>query len=128
MGKRLSNMIAIGIHHFRHSLRGNVGLVSSHHPHPHMMGQEAKCSCSANVGLSLGVPTANVSLCGKFTTFSKIVICIMMIRGRHRGLPYEIDRAIMLPDERLLDDNNEPRKSTDTRRSKMVAAGLFRTS
>jgi potassium uptake Trk family protein len=126
-GKSLSDIITIGIHHFRHSLRGHVGLVSTHH-HSHMIGQEVKCSCSANVGLSLGVPTANVSLCGKFTTFSKIVICIMMIRGRHRGLPYEIDRAIMLPDERLLEDNDEPRKSSDTRRSKMLAAGLFRAS
>jgi Trk-type K+ transport system membrane component len=39
------------------------------------------------------------SLCGQFTTFSKLVICAMMIRGRHRALPYSIDRAIMLPHE-----------------------------
>jgi hypothetical protein len=32
----------------------------------------------------------------------------MMIRGRHRGLPYEVDRAIQLPSERLVDDNAEP--------------------
>lgn len=25
----------------------------------------------------------------------------MMIRGRHRGLPYALDRAIMLPSERI---------------------------
>jgi len=60
-------------------------------------------SAYANVGLSLGYPDVNVSLCGTFNTFSKIVICIMMIRGRHRGLPYRLDRAIMLPDEHLLD-------------------------
>lgn len=41
------------------------------------------------------------SLCGEFTTFSKVVICAMMIRGRHRGLPYALDRAIMLPNDRL---------------------------
>ncbi|KEF60746.1 uncharacterized protein A1O9_02307 [Exophiala aquamarina CBS 119918] len=29
-----------------------------------------------------------------------LVICAMMIRGRHRGLPYSLDRAIMLPAER----------------------------
>lgn len=30
-----------------------------------------------------------------------------MIRGRHRGLPYQLDRAIMLPEEqRLMDDSN----------------------
>lgn len=27
----------------------------------------------------------------------------MMIRGRHRGLPYKIDRAIILPGEQFLD-------------------------
>jgi Trk-type K+ transport system membrane component len=26
----------------------------------------------------------------------------MMIRGRHRGLPYALDRAIVLPDEKSL--------------------------
>jgi hypothetical protein len=31
----------------------------------------------------------------------------MMIRGRHRGLPYEIDHAIELPSERLVDDEDE---------------------
>lgn len=25
----------------------------------------------------------------------------MMIRGRHRGLPYQLDRAVMLPGERM---------------------------
>lgn len=44
------------------------------------------------------------SLSGKFNTFSKLVICAMMIRGRHRGLPYKLDRAILLPSEQLIDD------------------------
>lgn len=39
------------------------------------------------------------SLSGEFTTFSKLVVCAMMIRGRHRGLPYALDKAIMLPNE-----------------------------
>ncbi|KAF2453477.1 cation transport protein-domain-containing protein [Lineolata rhizophorae] len=58
-------------------------------------------SAYGNVGLSLGYPTVNTSLSGEFTTLSKVVICAMMIRGRHRGLPYELDRAILLPSERL---------------------------
>ena len=29
----------------------------------------------------------------------------MMIRGRHRGLPYKLDRAIVLPGERLEEDH-----------------------
>ncbi|KAF5710057.1 potassium transporter TRK-1 [Fusarium mundagurra] len=54
-------------------------------------------SAYGNVGLSLGYPTVSTSLCGMFGTFGKAVICLMMIRGRHRGLPYALDRAIMLP-------------------------------
>lgn len=30
---------------------------------------------------------------------SKLVVCVVMLRGRHRGLPVAIDRAIMLPHE-----------------------------
>lgn len=30
-------------------------------------------------------------------TLSKLVICVVMLRGRHRGLPVAIDRAVMLP-------------------------------
>ncbi|KAL3292992.1 low-affinity potassium transport protein [Colletotrichum asianum] len=52
-----------------------------------------------NVGLSLGHPSVMTSLSGEFTTFSKLVVCAMMIRGRHRGLPYALDKAIMLPNE-----------------------------
>ncbi|RMZ77237.1 hypothetical protein DV738_g4525, partial [Chaetothyriales sp. CBS 135597] len=63
-------------------------------------------SAYGNVGLSLGHPTTFTSLSGKFTTFSKAVICAMMIRGRHRGLPYALDRAIMLPHEGLVDDQD----------------------
>ena len=57
-----------------------------------------------NVGLSLGYPTVLTSLCGRFTVFSKLVICVMMIRGRHRGLPYALDRAIILPGVDLVDE------------------------
>ncbi|GJN85671.1 hypothetical protein PLIIFM63780_009241 [Purpureocillium lilacinum] len=59
-------------------------------------------SAYGNVGLSLGYPDVATSLSGLFGTFSKLVICAMMIRGRHRGLPYALDRAVMLPDERAL--------------------------
>lgn len=62
-------------------------------------------SAYGNVGLSLGYPTNLTSLCGHFTVFSKLVICAMMIRGRHRGLPYALDRAITLPSGRK--DNGE---------------------
>jgi Trk-type K+ transport system membrane component len=30
---------------------------------------------------------------------SKVLICAVMIRGRHRGLPMAIDKAALLPSE-----------------------------
>ncbi|PPQ63028.1 hypothetical protein CVT24_005974, partial [Panaeolus cyanescens] len=56
-------------------------------------------SAYGTVGLSLGIPDQNYSLSGAFSTFSKLVVCIVMLRGRHRGLPFSIDRAIMFPSE-----------------------------
>lgn len=31
----------------------------------------------------------------------------MMIRGRHRGMPYALDRAITIPSDRLADERLE---------------------
>lgn len=58
-------------------------------------------SAYGTVGLSLGYPTVNTSFSGQFRPLSKLVIIAMQIRGRHRGLPYELDRAILLPSESL---------------------------
>ncbi|KAL8835695.1 MAG: hypothetical protein Q9170_003234, partial [Blastenia crenularia] len=58
-------------------------------------------SAYGTVGLSLGYPNSNTSFSGQFTVVSKLVIIAMQIRGRHRGLPYELDRAILLPSESL---------------------------
>lgn len=49
------------------------------------------------IGLSIGLPNANYSTTGAFTPTSKIVMILVMIRARHRGLPAAIDRAVMLP-------------------------------
>ncbi|OJD17721.1 hypothetical protein AJ78_02185 [Emergomyces pasteurianus Ep9510] len=67
-----------------------------------------------NVGLSLGHPSVNTSLSGQFNVFSKLVICAMMIRGRHRGLPSQLDRAVMLPSDRLVDDDDRTNETTQT--------------
>ncbi|QRW14111.1 potassium/sodium transporter [Ceratobasidium sp. AG-Ba] len=56
-------------------------------------------SAFANVGFSLGVSTQPYSLSGEFRTIPKLVIIGLMIRGRHRGLPMAIDRAVQLPTE-----------------------------
>lgn len=58
-------------------------------------------SAYGTVGLSLGYPTINASFSAEFNVVSKLVIIAMQIRGRHRGLPYELDRAILLPSEHL---------------------------
>ncbi|KAJ2922682.1 hypothetical protein H1R20_g14420, partial [Candolleomyces eurysporus] len=56
-------------------------------------------SAYGTVGLSLGLPTNNYSFSGSFRGISKLIICAVMIRGRHRGLPVAIDRAVMFPRE-----------------------------
>ncbi|KAG7869308.1 hypothetical protein KL918_000853 [Ogataea parapolymorpha] len=58
-------------------------------------------SAYGTVGLSLGYPNTTPSFCGQFNTLSKVVLIIMMVRGRHRGLPYAIDRAIMLETDKI---------------------------
>jgi potassium uptake Trk family protein len=58
-------------------------------------------SAYGTVGLSLGYPNTNASLSAQFKVISKLVIVAMMLRGRHRGLPYALDRAILLPSENL---------------------------
>lgn len=58
-------------------------------------------SAYGTVGLSLGYPSINASFSAEFSVVSKLVIIAMQVRGRHRGLPYELDRAILLPSESL---------------------------
>jgi len=58
-------------------------------------------SAYGTVGLSLGYPNSNASFSAQFGVIGKLVIIAMEIRGRHRGLPYELDRAILLPSESL---------------------------
>ncbi|KAF7502750.1 hypothetical protein GJ744_005189 [Endocarpon pusillum] len=53
------------------------------------------------VGISVGVPWDKYSFCGAWHTGSKLVLCAVMLRGRHRGLPVAIDRAVLVPDQRL---------------------------
>lgn len=58
-------------------------------------------SAYGTVGLSLGYPGTDASFSTEFHVLSKLVIVAMMIRGRHRGLPYALDRAILLPSDNL---------------------------
>ncbi|KAI0719098.1 TrkH-domain-containing protein [Cerioporus squamosus] len=56
-------------------------------------------SAFGGIGLTLGIPTENFSFTGAFGPLSKLVVIIIMVRGRHRGLPVAIDRAILLPED-----------------------------
>jgi len=58
-------------------------------------------SAYATVGISTGVPWAAYSFSGAWHTLSKLILCAVMIRGRHRGLPVAIDKAVLLPGEKL---------------------------
>ena len=53
------------------------------------------------VGISVGLPNVAYSFSGGWHVLSKLILCAVMIRGRHRGLPVAIDRAVLLPGEHL---------------------------
>lgn len=75
-------------------------------------------SAYGTVGLSLGYPNINASFSAEFGVISKLIIIAMMIRGRHRGLPYALDRAILLPSENMhkKEDEEIRRRSTNISR------------
>ncbi|KAI0344047.1 TrkH-domain-containing protein [Trametopsis cervina] len=56
-------------------------------------------SAFGGIGLTLGIPTENYAFSGAFGPLSKLVVIVIMVRGRHRGLPVAIDRAILLPQD-----------------------------
>jgi Trk-type K+ transport system membrane component len=79
-------------------------------------------SAYGTVGLSLGYPTINASFSAEFKTLSKLVIIAMQVRGRHRGLPYELDRAVLLPSEKLhTKEAGEGQRILQRRRSSLGA-------
>ncbi|KAJ7863239.1 potassium transporter [Mycena leptocephala] len=57
-------------------------------------------SAFGGIGLSLGVPYVSLShFSGGLRPLSKLVIIVVMVRGRHRGLPVGVERAVTLPRE-----------------------------
>lgn len=49
------------------------------------------------VGISTGLPNQAYSFSGGWHKASKLILCAVMLRGRHRGLPVALDRAVRLP-------------------------------
>ncbi|OTA68669.1 TrkH-domain-containing protein [Hypoxylon sp. EC38] len=71
------------------------------------------------VGISIGFPTAAYSFSGGLYPGSKLVLCAVMIRGRHRGLPVALDRAVRLPSDdmhRVEEEDHHIRRSMSARR------------
>ncbi|KAK2035495.1 TrkH-domain-containing protein [Colletotrichum zoysiae] len=64
-------------------------------------------SAYGTVGISVGIPTDAYSFCGAWNTGSKIILCLVMLRGRHRGLPVALDHAVRLPGPKLHRDEEE---------------------
>lgn len=64
-------------------------------------------SAYGTVGISTGLPYAAYSFSGGWYVGSKLVLCLVMLRGRHRGLPVALDRAVRLPGEDLHRDEEE---------------------
>ncbi|KAF8200316.1 potassium transporter [Pholiota molesta] len=63
-------------------------------------------SAFGGIGLSLGLPYDNFAFSGALHPLSKIIVIIIMVRGRHRGLPVAVDRAVLLPSD-LVTQNHE---------------------
>ncbi|RGP72765.1 high-affinity potassium transport [Fusarium sporotrichioides] len=62
------------------------------------------------VGLSVGAPGQSYSLAGGMHRGSKFVLCLVILRGRHRGLPVALDKAVRLPGEKLAREEEEDSK------------------
>ncbi|RVX74278.1 hypothetical protein B0A52_02110 [Exophiala mesophila] len=58
-------------------------------------------SAYGTVEVSTGVPWSAHSFSGSWHMTTKLVLCVVMLRARHRGLPVAIDRAVLMPDESL---------------------------
>ncbi|XXH05447.1 isoleucine-tRNA ligase [Hypoxylon texense] len=60
-----------------------------------------------NIGISIGLPDRSCSFSGGLYTGSKVVMIFVMLRGRHRGLPVALDRAVRLPGRKLAELEEE---------------------
>ncbi|KAI8958065.1 TrkH-domain-containing protein [Daldinia sp. FL1419] len=78
------------------------------------------------VGISIGSPNAAYSFSGGLYPGSKLVLCAVMIRGRHRGLPVALDRAVRLPsdDMHMVEEEDHLRRSMSARRPSLDDMGI----
>lgn len=72
------------------------------------------------VGVSVGLLDADYSFSGGWHAASKVILCAVMLRGRHRGLPEAIDRAILLPSEGRFGGEEEEGEDMPRRRPRRL--------
>eukprot|EP00727_Mastigamoeba_balamuthi_P010003 m51a1_g5625 hypothetical protein (1742) ;mRNA; r:781726-791858 len=78
-------------------------------------------SAYGTVGLSLGFPGVSYSFAGRMHTLSKLVLTLVMMMGRHRGFPDQIDLALHPACKQLVRDINlRPRRTDPTVRFRDV--------
>ncbi len=75
------------------------------------------------VGLSIGLPDQAYSFCGAWRAPGKLILCALMLRGRHRGLPVAIDKAIQLPGEKegLIEEHDHQIREARSRQESRVS-------
>ncbi|KAJ4329336.1 hypothetical protein N0V84_000231 [Fusarium piperis] len=71
------------------------------------------------VGVSVGLQDADYSFSGGWHAASKVILCAVMLRGRHRGVPDVIDRAILLPSEARFQEEEEDQDEDVARRRRV---------
>ena len=74
------------------------------------------------VGLSVGIPDNSYSFAGGWHRGSKFVLCVVMLRGRHRGLPVALDKAVRLPGLKLQREEEEDFKIRRTMTMDRIAS------
>ncbi|SPJ70951.1 related to TRK1 - Potassium transporter I [Fusarium torulosum] len=74
------------------------------------------------VGLSMGLPGKSYSMAGGMHRGSKFVLCLVILRGRHRGLPVALDKAVRLPGEKLAREEEEDSKIRRTKTMDRIAS------
>ncbi|KAK0621141.1 cation transport protein-domain-containing protein [Bombardia bombarda] len=79
-------------------------------------------SAYGTVGMSLGYKGVNASLSSQFSVVGKLVIIACMQRGRARGLPYALDRAIILPSESQFAKEAEDANTRMARQNSHISA------
>jgi Trk-type K+ transport system membrane component len=70
----------------------------------------------------MGVVNNSYSLAGGMHTGSKLILCMVIIRGRHRGLPVALDKAVRLPGEKLHKEEEEDFRIRRTKTMDRIAS------